>query len=194
MTLRSQAKADRRAAILDAAATMFARRGFNGSSIEDLGAAVGMSGPALYRHFASKQAVLGAVLVETSESLLRGGQDVVHDAPDAETALDRLIAFHVDFSISRSDVIAVQDRDLDSLSDDERRAVRTLQLDYVKIWGDVVRQLRSGLDEPEARVRVQAAFGLMNSTPHSLKRRRGLPSAESARPLLETMTRAALLA
>ena len=58
---RSEAKAQRREALLAAAAHHFAERGFNGVSIEDLGTAVGMSGPAVYRHFESKQALLAAI-------------------------------------------------------------------------------------------------------------------------------------
>ena len=73
-TLRSRAKADRRQALLDAAATQFAERGFTRVSLEDLGAAVGVSGPAVYRHFDGKQAVLGALLVGVSEGLWTGGQ------------------------------------------------------------------------------------------------------------------------
>ena len=75
-TQRSQAKADRRAALLEAAAALFAERGFNGVSIEDLGSAAGVSGPAVYRHFSTKQAVLGALLVGVSEHLLDGGTEV----------------------------------------------------------------------------------------------------------------------
>ena len=60
-TARERGKADRTAALLDAATTLFAQRGFAGVSLEQLGAAVGVSGPAVYRHFANKQAVLAAV-------------------------------------------------------------------------------------------------------------------------------------
>ena len=63
VTERDRAKADRQAAILHEAARLFAERGFSGVSLEDLGAAVGVSGPAVYRHFANKQALLGAILV-----------------------------------------------------------------------------------------------------------------------------------
>src|SRR6478609_4365885 len=94
-TQRSQAKADRRAALLDAAAGLFAERGFNGVSIEDLGSAVGVSGPAVYRHFSSKQAVLEALLVGVSERLLSGGQEVEEAQADAAAALRSLIAFHI---------------------------------------------------------------------------------------------------
>ena len=58
VTERNRAKADRHAAILHEAAALFAERGFSGVSLEDIGGAVGVSGPALYRHFASKDAML----------------------------------------------------------------------------------------------------------------------------------------
>ena len=65
-TVRGQAKARRRQDLLAASATLFAERGFAGVSIDDIGAAAGVSGPAVYRHFPSKQAVLGAILLEVS--------------------------------------------------------------------------------------------------------------------------------
>ncbi|WP_239070776.1 TetR/AcrR family transcriptional regulator, partial [Cellulomonas chitinilytica] len=80
-TARLRAKAERRSALLEAAARLFARHGFEGVSIEDLGSSAGVSGPAVYRHFPSKQAVLGALLVEVSDRLLVGGRAVVDTAP-----------------------------------------------------------------------------------------------------------------
>jgi AcrR family transcriptional regulator len=48
----------RREQLVTAAARLFAERGFHGVTIEELGAAVGISGPGFYKHFASKDAVL----------------------------------------------------------------------------------------------------------------------------------------
>src|SRR5687768_7576026 len=73
-TERSRQKADRRQAILTAAATLFAQRGYAGVTIEDLGAAVGVSGPAVYRHFPGKAAVLAAILQGASRTLLDGAE------------------------------------------------------------------------------------------------------------------------
>ena len=64
---------DRRSQILATAADLFAARGFHGVSVADLGAACGISGPALYKHFPSKQAMLAEMLVSISEELLRVG-------------------------------------------------------------------------------------------------------------------------
>lgn len=191
-TQRSQAKADRRAALLDAAASMFAERGFNGVSIEDLGSAAGVSGPAVYRHFPSKQAVLAALLVGVSENLLHGGSEVERQAADPAGALRGLIAFHVDFALTEADTIRVQDRDLDALAPDERRAVRSLQRRYVELWMRVLGDLHPSLAADELRVRVQATFGLINSTPHSARAGAAHSTDASVRPVLERMAWAAL--
>jgi AcrR family transcriptional regulator len=166
-TQRSQAKADRRNALLTAASSLFAERGFNGVSLEDLGAAAGVSGPAVYRHFSGKQAVLGAILVEVSENLLSGGQAVIDRANDDEEALRGLVGFHVDFALNKPDVIRVQDRDLASLTDADRVAVRSLQRTYVELWVNVLSRLHPSVDAAHLRIRAHAVFGLINSTQHS---------------------------
>ena len=165
-TPRSVAKAGRRDALLVAAARLFAQHGFAGVSMEDLGQAAGVSGPAVYRHFSGKQAVLADLLIGVSERLLAGGQDCIARATDARTALESLIAFHVDFALDEPDVIRAQDRDLDSLAPADSARVRELQRAYVELWVDVLEQLRDE-DRGALRVRAHAVFGLINSTPHS---------------------------
>jgi len=193
-TQRSQAKADRRAALLDAAAALFAERGFNGVSIEDLGSAAGVSGPAVYRHFSSKQAVLAALLVGISRHLLTGGTEVATSAADPASALEALIAFHVDFALTEPDTIRVQDRDLDALTTEERREVRRLQRRYIDLWMRVLGKLQPSLAEGELRMRVQATFGLINSTPHSARVGGSSVDAAAVRPVLERMALAGLTA
>ncbi|MBG6239820.1 AcrR family transcriptional regulator [Mycetocola sp. CAN_C7] len=185
---RSEAKAQRREALLAAAAHQFAERGFNGVSIEDLGSAVGMSGPAVYRHFESKQALLAAILIDVSRELLHGGTEVVTRAPDGELALRALVEFHVRFALANPDVIRVQDRDFDSLSDDDRHTVRTLQRRYVELWVNILQRMQPAIATAVLRIRAHAAFGLMNSTPHSVQQ---LPHDE-LRDTLERMAFAAL--
>ncbi len=161
-----------------------AERGYHGVSINDLGAAAGVSGPALYRHFASKQAVLGEVLVGISGRLLDGGR------ARTDGGLDALLAFHAEFALSEPELIRVQDRDLASTSPEDRTRVRRLQRAYVELWVAQLRAVRTDLDEPVARARVQAVFGLLNSTPHA---GRGLSRAQMS-ALLSELGAAALLA
>lgn len=168
VTARDRAKAERSDAILHEAARLFAERGYNGVSLEDIGAAVGVSGPAVYRHFAGKQALLGAVLVKVSDELIGGGTDVFASAATDDARMHALIRFHVEFALGNADVIQVQDRDVVHLCDSDRAAVRRLQRAYIELWISALSPLVAASPD-ELRLRVQACFGLINSTPHSTR-------------------------
>lgn len=158
---------DRRSEILVAAARLFARSGYHGVSIDDLGAELGISGPAIYRYFAGKEALLAEMLTDISRRLLDGARVRIASEPDPQAQLVALIDFHTDFALTEPELIAVQYRDLGSLPDRERRLVRSLQRQYVGLWVDVLGRVHPGVDAEEARTAAQAVFGLMNSTPYS---------------------------
>src|ERR1700746_63182 len=88
---RSKLKSDRRLQLLSAAERLFAERGFLAVRLEDIGAAAGVSGPAIYRHFPNKEALLVELLVGISTRLLEGGLGVVASASGPGDALDGLI-------------------------------------------------------------------------------------------------------
>lgn len=145
---------------------LFASRGYHGVSMDDIGSAAGVTGPALYHHFAGKEAMLVAALIPVSESLLEGGRErVARHSEDAEAALADLIEFHVDFALENPAVIALHLHELDRLPDEPRRQIRRLQRLYVEEWVAVLSRVRPELAAAEARVLAHAAFGLMNSTP-----------------------------
>lgn len=178
----------RRQQILVVAAQLFARHGFHGVSIAELGAAVGVSGPALYRHFPGKEALLAEMLVGISEHLLAGGQERVAASGDPHEALTALVDFQADFARREPELIVVQDRDLANLSTAARRQVRQLQRTYVEIWVETLQRVHPGLGAEAARVAAHGAFGLLNSTPHSSMGRNGADAAA----LLRRMALAAL--
>jgi AcrR family transcriptional regulator len=187
-TRRDQMKADRRRQLLDAAARLIAERGFVSVRLEDLGAAVGISGPAVYRHFPNKDAVLVELLVGISTRLHEGGSAAAEAADSPSAALDALVEFHLDFALGEPDLIRIQDRDLESLPADARRQVRQTQRKYVEVWVVVLEQLDPQLDQADARIKAHATFGLINSTPHSANP----ASPARARRVLRDMTLAAL--
>lgn len=190
MAVGQARRGSRREEILGAAAGLFAGRGFHGVSIDDIGAAVGMSGPALYRHFPGKEAVLSDMLVGISERLLAEGSRRVVAAPDATTALEALLRWHTDFALSQPELISVQGRELANVPEPARRQVRRLQRLYVEEWVTVLSDLLPLAPQARLRAAVHAMFGLLNSTPHSAAE---LP-AEATAELLIAMARAALFA
>jgi AcrR family transcriptional regulator len=156
----------RRDEILEIAVGLFASRGYHGVSMDDIGSAAGVTGPALYHHFAGKEAMLVAALVPVSEGLLAGGRQRAAENPgDGRATLESLIDFHVDFALANPAVIALHLHELDRLPEEPRRQIRRLQRLYVEEWVSVLTALHPAMPAGEARVLAHAAFGLMNSTP-----------------------------
>ena len=166
-TWRAAEKAHRRARYLDAAGHLFAARGYRAVSIDDLGAAVGVSGPALYKHFASKEAMLIELLLGASERLVQGYESTVAASGESAQTLRDLIAFHLDFALAERDIIRIQDRELANLPDEANRRVRSLQRRYVDGWKGVVTRIRPDISATTLEVRMHAVFGILNSTPRT---------------------------
>lgn len=192
MTTRTAAPT-RREQILKAAARLFAERGFHGVGVDEIGAAVGISGPGLYRHFPGKEAMLAELLVGISRRLLDGGRSRAQSAAARGPAavLASLIDGHIDFALDDRPLITLHDRELDRLPDAERRAVRQLQRQYVELWVDTVRGLHQDVPEAEARASVHAVFGLLNSTPHFATHRGALPDRAGTEALLRRLAHGA---
>ncbi|MDQ3475986.1 MAG: TetR/AcrR family transcriptional regulator [Actinomycetota bacterium] len=158
----------RRDEILRVAAQLFAERGFHGVGVDDIGAAAGITGPGIYRHFESKDAILAEMLVRISERLLAGGRARVEEAKgNPLSALTGLIAWQTDFALSNPALIIVQDRDLANVAEGDRRRVRQLQRRYVEVWVATLTRLHPSTGQDQIRARAHALFGLINSTPHS---------------------------
>ncbi|MFF8945328.1 TetR/AcrR family transcriptional regulator [Streptomyces sp. NPDC014864] len=186
----------RREQILKEAARLFAERGFHGVGVDEIGAAVGISGPGLYRHFAGKDAMLAELLVGISGQLLTGAKLRLAEAgagAGPEAVLDSLIEGHIDFALDDRPLITLHDRELDRLRDSDRKLVRQLQRQYVELWVEVLRAVYPALAEPAARSAVHSVFGLLNSTPH-LGRPGSLPGRQTTATLLHRMARGAFAA
>lgn len=182
-TRRSREKAQRRALLLAAASRLFAARGFRSVSIEDLAAEAGVSGPALYRHFDSKEAILADLLIDVSHQLLEGGTERAARATTSIDALRSLISFHTDFALRDRDLIRIQDHDFANLATGDATTVSRLQRAYLDVWVTVFSKLDPTDSQSVIRTRIQAVFGLLNSTPHSASHR----DTETTRSVLEEM-------
>lgn len=177
-----------------ASAHLFAERGYNSVSTVELGEAVGMSGPALYNYFPSKEALLCELLVDVSTRLLAGCLEIAGDDRSPQETLDELISFHVDFATTEPDIILLQDRELSSLPSDANRKVRRLQREYLREWEKVLLAIHPEFGEAESQTRLLATIGLLNSTPHSVRGAGTRGGGSQASAILAAMAHAALIA
>lgn len=154
---------ERRERILVAAAELFAGRGYHAVSMAEIGAAAGVVGSAVYRHFDSKAAVLVALLDRVMERLLRDTGRTVGDTAGDRAALDALVRGHVDFAIDERILVQLYQRELLTLPEADRRRLRRVQRRYLEEWVRVLAALRPELPPPRARALVHAAIGAIQS-------------------------------
>lgn len=151
----------RREAIVDAATALFDRKGFHATSMDEIGAAAGISGPGLYRHFDGKDALLTAVFDRIWARISRSMRRAHGRAP--REALDVLIAGHVDLAVDDAAALMLLVRELRHVPDWYVRAAARNHERYVGAWVDPLRALHDGLDAELARAHAFAIHGLIDS-------------------------------
>lgn len=179
------ATAPRREQLLEAAADLFAGRGYHAVGIDDIGAAAGITGPGVYRHFASKQALLEQLCDSAMTRILDGAQEL----SGAGGSLATLVDLHVGFAVDKRALIGVWAREQRALSDDVRRSLRRRQRAYELVWREALTPLREDLTAEETQLVVTSTLALLNST--ALVDTTVDPAR--LRPLLRRMALAALL-
>ena len=153
--------------LLAVAAALFAERGYRTVTLDDIGKAVGVTGPAVYRHFKSKESLLGELLVDVSERLLSNATARISAATSPVEALMALVDFHLGFAVENPALITVQARELSSLALEDQHRVRRSQRAYVELWADAIVAAGSAHRHDDAIAAAHGAFGLLNSTPFS---------------------------
>ncbi len=161
---RRSAGAARSERILAAAADLFRRHGFHVVGIDEIGAAAGITGPGVYRHFPTKDALLIALLDRAADALLAGARRIVADADDARDALRGLVRFHIRFALEERALLAVYFREGRSVGDEGAgRRLRRTQRVYLEEWVQVLGELRPELEGEELRVAASAGVTLLNA-------------------------------
>ncbi|MEV7598011.1 TetR/AcrR family transcriptional regulator [Kitasatospora sp. NPDC089797] len=163
----------RREELLAAAVRLFHRRGFDNVSTDQLGAAVGISGPSVYRHFDSKAHLLAASLVRSRERLWHEVDGAIGTAADPPAALAAGLGAYVDFALRNGDYLGAMLSETERLAPPDRRAAVDFRRDFLRTWVGLLRQVRPEDDAVAARTRVHALFSLVNdgvrNAPHSAR-------------------------
>jgi AcrR family transcriptional regulator len=162
----------RKERILAAAADLVASKGYHAVSMADIGAAAGITGSGIYRHFDSKSAVLVALFDRIIDGLLRDEETVVQGGGDLRQMLQALIAGQIEFVVADRVLAQVYHHEINNLPEEDRRRLRRKQRLYLEEWVHVLAELRDDLSDTEARATVHAAIGAIQS---SLFYRSGLP-------------------
>jgi AcrR family transcriptional regulator len=174
--VRSTPRGDRRRAeIVAAAAELFARHGFPSVGMDVIGAAVGVTGPAIYRHFDSKAAVLAAVIDTIIDAVVpasgtpsgavashpsQQSQDSQRDpAEDLRVRIDRYAAGVA----ARRELMAIFVREVHHLPQQHAERLRQRQRGLVTEWRELLAAVHPTWSSERVRTTVHAMFGMFNA-------------------------------
>jgi AcrR family transcriptional regulator len=167
-TMAERDDGNRRVELVNAAARLFRRKGFEATSTRDIAAAVGMHSGSPFYHFKSKGALLHAVMDEGMRTAITRQAAALDaaaaSAPDALTLLRVLIRNHFDVLLGPgSDFIPVMLYESRSITTKQRTALARLQGDYEALWEPVLQALhKQGLLRAPVKLARLLIFGALN--------------------------------
>jgi AcrR family transcriptional regulator len=154
----------RRERLVSVAVDLFGRHGYHEVSVDDIGAAAGIAGPTVYKHFGAKGELLAAALNRGATALQFELAATLSGAASPADALDALVDRYVRFSLDHRALVAALITEVIHLPDDDRHALRRTQHDYVNEWVNLLVSRRPELDATSAGVLVHGALGVINDT------------------------------
>jgi AcrR family transcriptional regulator len=159
---RPSSPPSRREELLTAATRLFRERGYKEVSMEDIGAAAGIAGPSIYRHFAGKAELLMAAGYRMADRLNMDARRAIESAQDPHQALAGLARSYVDIVWRSDDLLSVFASEVVHVPERDRKELVRVQRGYVAEWVTLLRTVAPGLPEPEARIAVHAALTIVN--------------------------------
>lgn len=138
---RASRRHNRQRPLLDAAARLFNERGYDGASIRDIAAAVGMLPGSIYYHFASKADLLVAVHEEGIRQITESVERAIAPAEDPWDRLRAACEAHLEAILDQSDYASVVIRVMPRIDDSLYRRLASLRDAYENIFRQIVDDL-----------------------------------------------------
>jgi AcrR family transcriptional regulator len=163
-TRRSERRSETQRRILLVAIPLFARRGYDGTSMRDIARAAGIKASSIYEHFDGKDDLLHRALVEVLGQFHDFLIDVVDPERAPEAQLEALVRRHVEWQLRFFDIAGAWDVLVDTqrvagvLSEEASDDIRRRQALYHDVVTALVLTLRPG--DPRARVKAEALLAL----------------------------------
>jgi TetR/AcrR family transcriptional regulator, cholesterol catabolism regulator len=188
---------NRRRELIAGAARLFRQQGFAATSTRDIAAAVGMRSGSPFYHFESKDALLGAVMLEGMQGALRRQNAALAQLAENATARERLhtlVRNHFDVLLGPdSDFIPVMLYEWRSIDAAQRGEVNRLKDEYEGAWSPVLQALhqerRLAADPALARLMI---FGALNWSAQWYAPPSGRSAKARGRASLDELTTSAL--
>lgn len=120
----------RKQQILHEAAKLFRNYGFKGTSLQQIAKKIGMEGPSLYNHIASKHEILSHLLMTNARTFHERITEIQSSPLSALDKLDRVISLHIELTVANPDAMALMLHEWAHLPDAEKVEYMRLRDSY----------------------------------------------------------------
>lgn len=149
--------------LITVAARLFAQRGYHSVGINDISGELGLTGPAFYRHYPSKEALLIAVMDESITRHLEEVRDLTSLLKDPHVVLEAIVDHHLAFVFGQSETMLTWRTEFRIIPEHDRQRLRYLQRLYTEEWVRTLAQLLPDVSSDEVRVRCHSAIALLQA-------------------------------
>ena len=155
-------RGSRRARIVVAAAQLFAADGYPAAGMDQIGAAAGITGPAIYRHFDSKAAILAAVFDGIIDAVTARPAELPADPPPTVELL-ALVEVYAAAVAARRRLMAVFVREVHHLPAEHGAKLADRQRTLVRQWRGLLAAIHPDWSPEVVRTTVHGCFGMLNA-------------------------------
>jgi TetR/AcrR family transcriptional regulator, cholesterol catabolism regulator len=182
----------RREQVVESAARVFAERGYDQTSVQELTEAMGLASGGLYHYFAGKQQLLIEICDQLMDPLLEQARTLVASDDPPEDQLRALVRLWVAHVIRHRDHMLVfqQERHLIERGD-QWRAVRASRKQFERLVADVlqrVHEVNGGILDDD-RLALAALLGMVNHTAQWFRPRGRLSASQIADGYVDLLLR-----
>lgn len=149
--------------ILDAAKLLFYQRGFDAVGVDEIGAAAGATGPAIYRHFHGKDEILATLFDAAMDRLLMLTGTPLEDPWED---LRKLARGHAEFALGDRELLSIYAREDRSLTPEHRKRLHRRQRQYVERWTTALGRCAPTRPATEIEAMAYALIGMLISAAH----------------------------
>ncbi|MGO9956314.1 MAG: TetR/AcrR family transcriptional regulator [Solirubrobacteraceae bacterium] len=152
----------RRQEVVYQAARVFARRGYDQTTMQELAATMGLATGAVYHYFGGKEQVLSAICDQLMEPLLEQADALLDDRQPASEQLRSLVRLWVSHVVAHRDHMVVFQQERHVIESGDRwRKVRASRKAFERLVADVLD--RAG-PRGDHRLALLALLGMVNHT------------------------------
>lgn len=130
----------RKEEIIEVAARLFRKRGYNGTSMKNIADTIGIKPASIYNHINTKQELLHDLLMDIATRFMSGMNDISHSSFEVEQKLERLIALHIRLTVEHTDAVALIAGEWVHLEEVSRIQYLKLRDEYEAAFKDIIEE------------------------------------------------------